>query len=177
MNKSEQKTYQAARKEGYGAAESLRIAKTQEVFHNLEYQGLVRLRAEPEEENYFDVYGEPTGYEGANGRRVSAEQERKETYDLINLHGCWCIFSEWRGSEESDWERADSVGMCAGYKNVLSPIENRYVVDLMRAAIDEVEKFQDEKAWEEKSEKEYEATQEAFWREFSVEQDIFGDEI
>lgn len=169
MNYSEKQTYNKARQKGYGAAESLRIAKIKEKFEQLEYEGLVRLRAEPEEENYFSVYGEPDGYLGLNGRRVSAEQEKKELIESFERDGVWYVVSEWRSSEEDVWEFVDSIGMCAGYSNVLSPIENCYVFDLMRAAINKVEDYQ--------SELSYEKTQEAFWREFSVEQDIFGEEI
>ena len=36
---------------------------------DLESAGLVRLRAEGEQENYFDVYGEPDKREGTGGNR------------------------------------------------------------------------------------------------------------
>lgn len=94
-----------------------------------ERAGLVRLRAEHEEENYFDVYGEPEGYED-----VSPEQERKDIERSIELYGCYYIVSEYFDGDK--WRRADSIGMCAGYKNPLSPEENCYVPDLMRSALD-----------------------------------------
>lgn len=132
------KTYQQFRKSGYTALESLRNSKICAVFADLESRGLVRLRAIPEEESYFDVYGEPDGYVDIHGRRVSAEQERKELCETIERDGCWIIVSEWRESEDDLWNVADSVGMCV-YSWPLCPLENCYVPDLMQAAIDYVE--------------------------------------
>lgn len=35
-----------------------------------------------------------------------------------------------------EWVMADSVGMCAGYKDVLDPAENWYVPGIMRSTLD-----------------------------------------
>lgn len=129
------KTYQQFRQAGFSASESLRNAKICARFADLESQGLVRLRAIPEEEDYFSVYGEPDGYTDLNGRRVSAEQEREELCATIDRDGCWRIRSEWRETEDSLWNLADDIGMCV-YKNPLCPLQNCYVPSLMRAAID-----------------------------------------
>jgi len=94
-----------------------------DTFRNLERHGFVRLRAEPEQESYFDVFGEP-----------DSAEERQEIVDSINLHGCWWVVSEFRG-DDGRWHRADSIGMCAGYQNVLDPEENDYVCDLMASAV------------------------------------------
>jgi len=48
--------------------------------------------------------------------------------------GCWCVISEFYA--DGAWHHSDSVGFCTGYENPLKPEENFYVVDLMRAAID-----------------------------------------
>ena len=93
---------------------------TIETFRALEFDGLVRLRALPEIESYFDVYGEPDD-----------AKERQETIDTIDRHGCWFVISEYFA--EGQWHHADSVGMCV-YARPLDPAENCYVEDLMRNA-------------------------------------------
>lgn len=98
-----------------------------------ERAGLVRLRAEPEHENYFDVYGKPEGYEDVNGKQVLPEQERAQIQRSIELYGNYCVISEY--FDEEEWQHADSIGFCVGYKNPLSPEENCYVPDLMRSAL------------------------------------------
>lgn len=103
-------------------------------FRKLEDEGLVRMRAEPESESYFDSYGEPEAYTDAKGRHVSAEDALKDLVHVLDLYGCW-----WTCSEvlvDGEWEMADSCGMHTGYKNPLSPLENCYVVDEMQAALD-----------------------------------------
>jgi len=91
-------------------------------FRSLESQGLVRLRALPETESYFDVYGEP-----------DSAQERQEIIDQIESNGCWFVVSEFYA--DSSWHHADSVGMCVGYSNPLDPSENCYVEGLMDSAV------------------------------------------
>ena len=98
---------------------------TIETFRALESDGLVRLRALPETESYFDVYGEP-----------DSAQERQEIIDQIDRDGCWCVLSEFYA--DGAWHHADSVGMCV-YARPLDPAENCYVDGLMRAAIDALE--------------------------------------
>jgi hypothetical protein len=131
--------YTQFRKAGYLPIQALRAAKTLLQWAELESQDLVRLSADPEEESYFAYWGEPEGYTDVNGRRVSAEQERKEMERELELNGCWFIRSEYRATSDAQWEQADHVGMNTGYCNPLSPFENAYVIDLMRSAIDAVE--------------------------------------
>jgi len=95
---------------------------TIETFRALENDGQVRLRAVPEIESYFAVFGEPDD-----------AQERREIIDQIERTGCWCVVSEFYA--DGAWHHADSVGMCTGYDDPLDPAENAYVIDLMRAAI------------------------------------------
>lgn len=90
-------------------------------FRILESQGLVRLRALPETESYFDVYGEP-----------DSAQERQEIIDQIESNGCWFVVSEFYA--DGSWHHADSVGMCV-YSNPLDPSENCYVEGLMDSAV------------------------------------------
>lgn len=93
-----------------------------ETFRALESDGQVRLRALPEVESYFDVYGEP-----------DSAQERQEIIDQIERTGCWFVVSEFYA--DGQWHHSDSVGMCAGYENPLNPAENCYVEGLMESAI------------------------------------------
>jgi hypothetical protein len=139
MSKTQDQYYTQFRKAGYLPIQALRASKTLLQWAELEDQDLVRLSAEPEQENYFDVYGEPDGYEDGNGRHVSAEQERKELEREIELNGCWVVYSEYRATPDDLWEHADSIDMCTGYRDPLSPFENDYVIDLMQAAVDAVE--------------------------------------
>ena len=97
-----------------------------ETFKAYASQDLVRLRAEEEQESYFDVYGEP-----------DSAQEREELVRLIDLYGCWRIVTEvFIGGA---WHHCDCVGCCAGYRNVLDPRENAYVIDIMRSAIEMID--------------------------------------
>lgn len=72
--------------------------------------GLVRLRFEPEEENYFDVYGEPDDPE-----------ERAETVRLIETHGVWWVVAEYLSQDDGSWRQADSIGMLFGNDLGTSP--------------------------------------------------------
>ncbi len=118
-----QREYAQARKAGYSARESLRTARILREWDNLESAGLVRLRAEGEQEGYFDVYGEP----------VSAK-ERAEIERYLDLWGCYCCLAEYLDTRGT-WQVADSIGMCV-YANPLDPLENWYIPDLMQSAID-----------------------------------------
>ena len=127
------KTYLDFRKAGYTASQSLYMAKVVAEFEELG-DDCVKIEAEPEMENYFDVYGEPEGYTNIHGKRVSAEQERKDMLEQFERDGVWCVASYYK-DETGEWQHADSVGMCAGYKNPLCPLQNCYVPDLMLSAV------------------------------------------
>ena len=130
------KTYYKFRESGMGANQALHSARVLLEWEEAEAADLVRLRAEAEEENYFDVYGDPDGYTNIFGKRVSAEAAKQEIIDSLESDGCWCSISEFRASaEEEEWEMADSVGMHVGYWHVLNPYENWYIVDLMASAL------------------------------------------
>lgn len=98
-----------------------------------ERAGLVRLRTEHEEENYFDVYGLPTGYQNIKGEWVTPEEAYEEMVRLLDLYGNYSVISEC--FDGNGWRFAASIGFCVGYKNPLSPEENCYVPDLMRSAL------------------------------------------
>jgi hypothetical protein len=107
------------------AACALSSARTLAQWREFEAAGLVRLRAVAEEENYFDVYGKPDD-----------EREYKAICEQLERDGVWqCRSQYWDGSK---WVTADSIGMCAGYNDPLSPFENSYIPDLMSAALENV---------------------------------------
>lgn len=102
-------------------------------FRELEEAGLVRLRFVPEEESYFDVYGEP-----------DTKEERDETCRMIDLHGLYSVIGEVKRdagpecptchrSDREGWEVVDSCGMIFG--NDLEPSEGSYVLDIMSACV------------------------------------------
>src|SRR5687767_13706853 len=76
------------------AACALDNARTLLEWDALEADGLVRLRAEPECESYFDIFGAPA-YVNIHGRRVSAEQARAEIVEQIERDGCWWVVAEY----------------------------------------------------------------------------------
>lgn len=140
---------------GHDARCSLNAARTILRFRELESAGRVRMRAEPEAESYFSVYGEPEGYVNAQGHEVSAETEREEMCAILDRDGVWCSISEWFDGE--DWQLADSCGMHTGYKNPLDPFENCYVVQEMQEAIDAVDAHDAAQAKESAERAEWEA--------------------
>lgn len=109
---------------GHNARLALQSAKTLVAFQEAESAGLVRLVADPEQESYFDVYGEPDD-----------KKQREAIEQSIEDNGCVYVQSEFYDGE--DWVHVDGVGMCI-YNNPLSSFENCYVIDLMRAALDHV---------------------------------------
>lgn len=132
-------TYADFRNAGMAPRQALRTARICQRFADLESQGLVTLASEDEQENYFDVYGKPDAYEGKNGKRVSADQALKEMEATLERWGCVVIYTEFRLSEDDEFEHADSIGRCV-YANPLDPRENWYVPDLMSAALDAYDK-------------------------------------
>ena len=129
------KLYRRFRKEnsmvhvGRDAECALRCAKTLVRFRQLEADGLVRMRMEEEQENYFDVYG-----------REDNPKHQKQMEDIIERLGCWRTVAEWFDGEE--WQEADSCGMHTGYQNPLSPFENCYIIQEMRSALDALDEHQ-----------------------------------
>lgn len=140
---------------GHDARCSLDAARTILRFRELEREGLVRISAEPEEESYFAVYGEPSGYVNAQGHEVSAEKEREEICAVLERDGCWRTVSEWFDGE--DWQEADSCGMHTGYRDPCDPFQNCYVVQEMQSAIDALEAHQAEQSRESAERAEWEA--------------------
>ena len=118
---------------GSDAKCSLDAARTLLAWQQAESDGLVRMRCEPEQENYFDVYGKPEPWKHGQ----TQEQATRETEEMLERYGVWWTCSEWWDGNE--WQMADSCGMHAGYKNPLDPFENCYVIDEMQSALDAME--------------------------------------
>lgn len=136
MNQRIKNLYSQARSAGYPAGHALHTAKTVAEFEDLEREGYVKLELEPEQESYFDVYGEPDGYVNQFGRKVSAADERKELEDLIERLGVWCSVGSFRiDLDNDDWELADSCGMHCGYNDPADWRENWYIPDIMSETI------------------------------------------
>lgn len=112
---------------GMNAVQAWQEAQTRIAFDDAEKAGLVRIEAHPEEESYWDVYGEP-----------DSPKEKKQIEEALESMGCWYVVTEWRPSPDAEWEHADSVGMCVN-QNPTSPDENCYVPQMMRAALDALE--------------------------------------
>ena len=128
MTKDTLRQYLAFRRTGVGdAAACLENAKTVVAFEQAENAGLVRLMAHEEMENYFDVFGTP-----------DSAREGKEIERILDVYGCWVVESDVFNPETKRFEHADSIGMCTGYDNPLDPMENWYVPDLMRSALDRI---------------------------------------
>lgn len=97
--------------------------------------GMVRLGVEPDQDNYFDIYGEPEGYTNADGAEVTAEQERQDIIDLIDRDGIWWVFAEYRISPRHPWEIGDSIGMIIGANNPYEDDLKSTTIDQLRDAL------------------------------------------
>ncbi|MGC4033612.1 MAG: hypothetical protein QM754_18145 [Tepidisphaeraceae bacterium] len=122
MNSYARSVFTQARTAGYGALESLSISRTVQAFDTAESEGLVRLEALPDED--FDL-------EGFSDIPGVVEEARKAIERGDGPYGvvASCL------TESGEWHQADSCWGFVGYRDVLSPVENPYVVDLMRSAL------------------------------------------
>lgn len=112
---------------GQSASISLDIARTLEQWQHLEASGLVRIILEEEyspDVSYLDTW------------EHLSEQSKKRMIDDIYQKGIVVVVGQYRNSEDTAWEWADSVGDCQGYDNAADPFQNAYVPDIMRATID-----------------------------------------
>lgn len=130
-------TFQDFRAAGYRAIDAHRNARIAARFDELNAtfsREIVRIRAEDEDESYFDDFGEPEEYVNEFGKTVSADEHRADIIHQIETYGCLCVISEYL-DEDEEWQIAGSIGMCVGYKDACNPLENWYVPDLMQEAI------------------------------------------
>jgi hypothetical protein len=146
MTKSETFIYRKLRAAGNSVSDSGRDARTVAAFRKAECralgdEGAVRISAEPEEDNYIDVYGKPEGYTSIGGHVVSAEEEEKQLTESIENLGCWYVKTEYLCPCCEQWQYADGVGMNTGYEHPTSPYENCYVPQPMAAAVEALGTF------------------------------------
>lgn len=92
------------------------------------FNGRAQICREPEIESYFDIYGEPEGYENAKGERVTPEQEREDIIDLIDRDGLWIYFAQVECKCCGQWKTVDSLGGIIG-----SLDDSGYHDDFLRA--------------------------------------------
>lgn len=104
MNPELKKKYLEFRQKGWMAQEALSAARTMLKVQPFLDRGLVRLRLEPEEDNYWDVYG----------KEGETEKNIRYINDLIERNGLWWACTEARLTKRHPWEHGGSVGMLIG---------------------------------------------------------------
>jgi hypothetical protein len=117
--------YGRFRKAGMPANHALHAARVEVEFARLEDAGLVRISAEPDE----DEYDPGDCLEGMS------EESQRRFWDRINNLGVWGTVGEYRTHPEGYWETGDSCWGHAGYQYVLDPLENWYVTDIKAGTI------------------------------------------
>ena len=125
LTTSELRMYQSARRAGYRPSEALDIAKVNEAWERAEYADQVRIVCELDTDpdlSWLD-----------DGAWSTHEVTRQR--DFIACHGIWVVRSQWRETADSEWEDADCISGCI-YERPDCPLENCYVTDLRRAALD-----------------------------------------
>jgi hypothetical protein len=146
------RTYRKCLAAGYLAADSLRTARIVREWSDYAADnadesdrtsgspdpddGCVRLVIGAEDESYYDVFGEPEAYTDQYGRRVAAEDARKETDRILDRDGVWRVSAQYLDPYTLRWATADSCGMFTGYRDVTDPVENFYIPDLMQSALE-----------------------------------------
>ncbi len=128
LSRNARSLYFRFRSSGESALWSLRHARAMETFQRLEDRGRARIIAQPEEENYFDVFG----------RENISAREDAEIARQIEVGGCWVTIAQVKCSSCGAWQTVNSCGMHVGYDDVLSPFDNPYVADHMLAIVDSV---------------------------------------
>jgi hypothetical protein len=119
--------YHRLRRAGWRAEEAIRAARILERWDKAESDGLVRLQAIPDEDWTIKDNG------CSCGNPVCQRRERES----FERDGAWGSVGEYRTDTDSeDWTHADSVWGHVGYNDVLSPLENPYILDIMAATLD-----------------------------------------
>ena len=114
---------------GHDAARCLDAARTVIRFRELEDEGRVRIVARPDND-----------YEWTDDE----ERERFGDDGAWGTVGQYTLDPENADDEDHDggWEWSDSVWGSVGYKDVTSPYENPYVIDIMAQTISELERVE-----------------------------------
>lgn len=135
MTPSIEREYRRLRDLGWAGLQALHAARTRVEFHELENQGLVRFKVEPDEcSTAEDLL--PTEY---------SKKEQVEFLELAKRDGIWGIVGEYlcptcptckRGG--SEWIQADSVWGFIGD----DVSDNGYDTDVMQSTINELREAQ-----------------------------------
>jgi hypothetical protein len=143
--------YPLFRRAGYQPSHAMRAARAYLEFRELESTddnpgpdeiGAVRIRAEEDcHVDTEDLAGDTLKpFRGSDGRWRTADELRKEWEHTIETWGIFGTIAEvWTGES---WRHVDSCWGHTGYRDVLNPLENWYVVDHMRAAVDASRKLE-----------------------------------
>jgi len=109
---------------GQNAKLALDSARTLVAFERSEAEGMVRLRAEIDDDcvSWMD-----------DRQRKDWDGEAYGSIGEYRLPECPCCHSR------PSWVHCDSVWGHIGYKDVLDPFENPYIVDIMRSTLDALE--------------------------------------
>lgn len=131
MNEDIKKRYLKFRALGWAPLQALRAAKLEIEFFKYARQGLVRIKIEPEQESYWDVYG-TEGY---------SKKDIEQVNKLLERDGLWWACAEARLNKKEPWEQGDSIGMLIGTDNYL----DGYEPDLWASALEVLDRlFQEE---------------------------------
>jgi len=111
---------------GSNAAQSLEAAKTLAQFRKLEAAGLVKIEATPDESP------DPSFYDTWEHLSDRSRDKLKAKY----WDDCWVVSTYYRCKKCHVWRAADTICGCSGYRDVCSPFDNGYVIELMRSAVE-----------------------------------------
>lgn len=112
------------------ASFALGMARTITEWEVLEAQGVVKIEAEEDSEPY----------DFGNLLDDMNEREAEEYKEKVLSDGVFGVVGSFKCSCCGNWEESDSVWSCAGYNDVLSPLENYYVPDIMAQTIEAYKK-------------------------------------
>lgn len=125
---------------GENARLALDAARTLDRWEDLENAGYVQIIADNDQdaENDWDCPTHCTRKNKARDREYDAPCSACRAWER---DGAYYVQTQYRTdagdtSDGDEWETADGIGGCVGYKNACSPFENCYVIEMMRAAID-----------------------------------------
>ena len=105
--------------------------ETQTQFDDLESQGLVRIRHEPDYVDFENMCGDMFDPDvNTDIKPEILEREKEEYCDKLNRDGVWFVISEYFDGKE--WQHADSIGAIEGTDSDICG----YTCDLQQAAID-----------------------------------------
>ena len=88
--------------------------------------GPVRIRLEEYPDYRVEDMFDPSAYDDPE---AALQAER----DVVARDGAWGVVGEYWDGEE--WQHADSIWGCVGYKDAADPFDNSYAADIMLATV------------------------------------------